>query len=248
MLCWVDAPELITLVAAHAGGGSRWDALEALDLRVKVCGSALRMLGQAVPVRDFDAAVSVHEPRVSFVSRVAPAWRGEFDAGTVRLRDAAGFVTEERRDAVFVRRAPWPKPRWDAIDAMAFSGYALWHYTTFPALLRRPDVTVTALGERAIAGETLHGLRLTCPPHIPAHSPQQELWVRADGTMRRLDYRARMIAPWARAANRCLHESTAFGITLPDARRVTPMLPGLRAAPGPLLVSVNVELTGVHER
>ena len=238
----------IEQVVAHAGGAERWDALQALELRVRVGGLGFRMFGQAAPVSDFDAVVSVHEPRVRFASRVVPAWRGEFDAGTVRLHDAAGTVTAERRGAVIVRRAPWPAPRWDAIDAMAFSGQALWHYTAFPALLQRGDVTVISAGERMIAGELLHGLRLHCPPAIPAHAPESTLWVRADGTMRRFDYRAQMIAPWAKAANRCLSDTTAFGITIPYVRRVTPLAPGLRAAPGPLLVAIDLELTGVRER
>lgn len=240
--------DVLARVGEHAGGAARWDALDALELRVRVGGLAFRMVGQAEPVSDFDAVVSVHEPRLSFASRAVPVWRGEFDAGTVRLRDAGGTVVEERPNAAFVRRAPWPKPRWDAVDAMAFSGHALWHYTTFPVLLRRADVTVTGLGERSIGGVPAHGLELRCPTGVPAHAPLQQLWIGEDGTMLRYDYTARMIAPWAKAANRCLADTTAFGVTIPRSRRVTPLLPGRRSAPGPLLVSIDLELTGVRER
>jgi hypothetical protein len=246
----MSTPDLAAVLEGaveHAGGAARWDALEALELRVRVGGLAFRMVGQDAPARDFDALVAVHEPRVRFRSRTVPAWRGEFDGGTVRLHDADGIVVAERAGAVRVRHRPWPR-RWDAIDAMAFSGFALWHYTTFPALLRRGDVALTGLGARRIDGEDLHGLELRCPPSVPAHSPAQQLWFAGDGTMRRLDYTARMIAPWARAANRCLAETTAAGITIPSVRRVTPLLPGLRAAPAPLLVSIDVELTGARER
>lgn len=244
----MSADEVVGRVVEHAGGAGRWDALEALELRVQVGGLAFRMVGQDEPVRDMDAVVGVHDPVLTFTSRTVPEWRGEFDHGTVRLRNAAGVVVAERANASFVRRAPWPKPRWDAIDSMAFSGHALWHYTTFPALLRRADVTVTSLGERTIDGVPAHGLELTCPPGVPAHAPVQQLWIGPDGTMLRYDYRARMIAPWARAANRCLADTTAHGITIPSRRRVTPLLPGRRSAPGPLLVSIEVELTGVRER
>ena len=239
---------LLDRVREHAGGASRWDALAELEVHVRVGGLAFRMFGQADPVSDFDAVVQVHEPRVRFSSRAVPHWRGEFDAGTVRMHDADGVATEGRREAVFVRRAPWPKPRWDAIDALAFSGFALWHYTTYPALLARDDVTVTGLGTQRIDGDLLQGLRLHCPPGVPAHSPDNDLWFSPEGTMRRLDYRARMIAPWADAANRATAEGTAHGITIPTSRRVTPLLPGRRAAPGPLLVSIDLEVTGVRER
>lgn len=243
----MNARAVLERVAEHAGGAARWEALDALELRVRVGGLAFRMVGQAAPVADFDAVVSVHEPRLAFASRVVPAWRGEFDAGTVRLRDAAGAVVEERPHASFVRRAPWPKPRWDAVDAMAFSGHALWHYVTFPALLRRPDVTVTGLGERTIDGIPAQGLELRCPPGVPAHAPVQQLWIGGDGTMLRYDYLARMIAPWAKAANRCLADTTGFGVTIPARRLVTPLLPGRRPAPGPLLVSIDLEVTGARE-
>lgn len=244
----MTAREIVARVVEHAGGAERWDALEALELRVRVGGLAFRMVGQGPAVSDLDAVVSVHEPRLSFASRVVPAWRGEFDAGTVRLRDAGGAVVAERENASFVRRAPWPKRPWDDIDGIAFSGHALWHYTTFPALLRRGDVRVASIGEHTIDGVRAHGLELTCPPGLPAHAPVQQLWIGEDGTMRRYDYLARMIAPWAKAANRCLADTTAFGVTIPRQRRVTPLLPGRRAAPGPLLVSIEVELTGVRER
>lgn len=242
------AAALLCDVREHAGGAARWDELAALEVRVRVGGLAFRMFGQAEPVSDFDAVVQVHEPRVRFRSRAVPQWHGEFDAGTVRLLDPDGAVVQERRGAVFVRRAPWPKPRWDAIDALAFSGFALWHYTTYPALLARDDVTVTGLGTQRIDGENLQGVRLHCPPGVPAHSPDNDLWFSPDGTMRRLDYRARMIAPWAKAANRATAEATAHGITIPVSRRVTPLVPGRRAAPGPLLVSIDLEVTGVRER
>lgn len=244
----VATARLLERAREHAGGAARWDALAALEVRVRVGGLAFRMFGQADPVSDFDAVVQVHEPRVSFRSRAVPQWRGEFDAGAVRVHDADGAVLQERRDAVFVRHAPWPKPRWDAIDALAFSGFALWHYTAFPAILAREDVRVTAIGERRIDGDVLEGLRLHCPPGVPAHAPDNDLWFAGDGALRRHDYRARMIAPWANAANRVIAEATAHGITLPTSRRVTPLLPGRRAAPGPLLVSIDLVVTGVRER
>jgi len=242
----MDSTTIIDAIVGHAGGRERWAALAALELRVRVGGLAFRMLGQSVPVADFDAVVSVHEQRVLFSSRTEPTWRGEFDSGTVRLHDAEGSVVTERPRAVFVRRAPFPK-HWDPIDAMAFSGYALWHYTMFPALLQRPDVWVQSVPARTIAGETLYGLRVQCPPALPAHSPTQTLWAAAGGAVRRLDDRALMIAPWARAANRCSHETTIAGVTIPDTRRVTPLLPFGVVAPGPLLVSIDLVITGARD-
>lgn len=235
-------------MSAHSGGVERWQALDALNLRVRVGGLAFRMVGQAGPVADFDARVHVHRELVHLRSRTDPRWHGTFDAGTVRLQDDDGQTVQERRDAVFTRRSPVPKRPWDAMDAMAFSGHALWGYAAFPALLRREDVTVTSLGRHVVGGEELHGVRLHTPPHLPAHAPAQNMWLREDGTMRRVDYHAGMIAPWARAANRCLDEATVSGVTIPTVRRVTPLLPGLRAAPGPLLVSIDIELLGTVDR
>lgn len=241
-------PELLERLVVHAGGADRWTSVEALDLRVRVGGLAFRMVGQSQPVADFDARVHVHRQHVYLRSRTDPAWRGTYDAGTVRLQDAEGRTVQERRDAVFTRQVPWPKRPWDAIDALAFSGHALWGYTAFPAYLRRADVTVTAVGRHTVDGARLHGVRVHLPPHLPAHAPAQTMWLDDDGAMRRVDYRARMIAPWAKAANRCLDETTLAGVTIPSVRRVTPLLPGRRAAPGPLLVSIEIELLGLVDR
>ena len=103
-----------------------------------------------------------------------------------------------------------------------------------------------ALGERDVDGERLHGLAVHYPPTVPAHSREQQWWFTADGALRRNDYRADMVSPLAHAANRVHHETTEFGITLPDERRVTPQLPGRRSAPFPLLVSIAFELEGVE--
>ncbi len=57
-----------------------------------------------------------------------------------------------------------------------------------------------------------------------------------------------MVSPLAKAANRCVHEATAFGVTLPDHRVVTPALPLRRAAPRPVLVDITIEVLSATER
>jgi hypothetical protein len=243
----VTAPELLDRVLAHAGGAARWRALEQIRVRVRISGIAFRAAGKAREAAEQDLVVSVREPRVEICSRSVPGWRARFEDGAALLLDTDGAVRERREDAIGVRRLPWPG-RWDDRDAAAFTGYASWHYLTFPVRLRDPGVQVEALGERTIEGELLHGLRVTFAPGTPAHSREQQLWFTADGALRRNDYLARMVAPWAHAANVVEREGSVDGVTLPDRRRVTPQLPGRRRAPGPLLVGIAFDLQAAEPR
>ncbi len=237
----MTADELLERVVAHAGGAERWASLQTLVVRTRASGLAFRTAGQQEPVADLEMRISVHEPRNELVSASKPGWRGVFEAGEARLTDADGRPTAARPGALTVRRLPWPG-RWDDLDVVTFCGYAGWHYMTFPVRLRSPGVEVEALGERAVDGERLHGLRVRFPPATPAHSPEQVFWFTREGALRRNDYLARMVSPFAHAANRVLHERTVDGLTLPDRRRVTPQLPARRSAPGPVLVALELEL------
>lgn len=239
---------LLEALVAHAGGARRWERLDALELRLRVGGLAFAMVGHARTVAELDALVAVHEQRTELVSRSRPGWRARCEGETTLLLDDAGRPVAARSSAVRARRVPWPARRWDDLQAATFSGYAIRHYATFPMLLRRPGVVVRELGEHVVDGERLLGLAVRFPPDVPAHSREQVLWLTPAGALRRNDYRAAMVGPLAHAANRCLHETTAFGITIPDRRRVTPQLPARRSAPGPVLVSIELELRGVRER
>lgn len=242
----METRELLDRVVAHAGGAERWAGIERIRAHVRIGGLAFQTAGKAKEAAHQHLTVWVHEPRVEIVSWSVPGWRAVFEHGAAAMVDAGGEELSRRHDAVEPRRLPWPG-RWDDLDAAAFTGYASWHYLTFPVRLRDPGVTVTALGERDVDGERLHGLAVHYPPTVPAHSREQQWWFTADGALRRNDYRADMVSPLAHAANRVHHETTEFGITLPDERRVTPQLPGRRSAPFPLLVSIAFELEGVDE-
>lgn len=243
-----DAQAIVDRAVHHAGGAERWDGLEALDVHLRLGGLAFRMAGALDRVADIDLVVFAHAPRVEISSRLQPGWRGVFDAGAAFMEDASGNRGAARSPAVRVQRAPWPRTGWDDLDIVAFCGYAAWNYLTFPVLLRRPDARLKALGRHRVGGEQLDGLQVRFPPGVPTHGLADVLWFTPGGALRRHDYRARMIAPWALAANVVLEEQTAFGITVPCRRRVTPQLPLRRAAPAPLLVSIDLEVTGARDR
>jgi hypothetical protein len=226
----VEAPELLERVVAHAGGAERWAALERIHARVRISGLAFRAAGKAREAAEQELVVSVREPRVEIRSLSAPGWEHVYTG-----------------DAVPARRRPWPG-RWSDAQAALFTGYASWHYLTFPVRLREPGVRAEALGEHVIEGERLHGLRVRFAPGTPAHAPEQRFWFTEDGALRRNDYLARMVGPFAHAANVCEREGTVDAITLPDRRRVTPQLPGRRRAPGPLLVGIAFDLLAAEPR
>jgi hypothetical protein len=226
----VTADEILDAALAHAGGAERWSRLETIRARVRIGGLAFRAAGRAREAAEQELVVSVREPRVEIRSVSVPGWEHVYTG-----------------EPVPARRRPWPG-RWSDAQAALFTGYASWHYLTFPVRLREPGVRAEALGERELGGERLHGLRVTFAPGTPAHSPEQQFWFTGDGALRRNDYLARMVGPFAHAANVSEHEGTVDGITLPDRRRVTPQLPGRRRAPGPLLVGIALDLLAAEPR
>ncbi len=244
----LTASDLVDRIVDHAGGAERWDSLGEFQLRVRAEGLAFRLMDQVDAVAEMEQVVQVHEPRAELTSLSAPGWRGRLDAGRASMLDAGGAALVEREPALVPRRAPWPEKGWDDLAALTFCAYACWNYVTFPVLLRRPDMRLESIGERRIAGESLHGLRLRFPDGVPTHSPVQVFWVTAGGALLRHDYTARMVSPFAKAANRCLSETTAFGVTLPDHRLVTPLLPRRRAARAPVLVDVTIEIVEARDR
>jgi hypothetical protein len=177
------------------------------------------------------AELEVHRPAVRLA---LPGGRGVavLDGLDVRVEGGAGQVVAERREArrffPYGRRLLW----WDDLDFGYFAAYALWNYTTLPALLLRDDVAWEAIGPDA--------LRATFPPHLPTHSRVQEFhFDPRTGLLRRHDYTAEVFGRWARAANVVLSHAQGE-VPFASERRVTPLRRDGSPAAGPLLVGIRM--------
>jgi hypothetical protein len=214
------------------GGEQRWRAASAVEATISAGGLAFRMKWR----RPLDHVRGHAKTARSFI-RLDPIDRrgrvGVLDGAEVRLEDAAGDMLRSRPDphARFPhgRRLLW----WDALDMTYFSGYALWNYLMFPALLLRDDIEWTEPRDGTLDARF--------PPHIPTHSERQSFHFDAEtGLLRQHDYTAEVFGNWARAAHVVLEHATSDGLTYPSRRRVTPRARDGSPRRGPVLVWIEV--------
>ena len=211
-------------IAAH-GGRERWERLQAIDVTADVGGPAFALKGRGLGRRRLHARVRAHEPHVTFHAFGARRSTGTFDRGAVALGDA-------RREADEARASARGRP-WDDLDELYFDGYALWQYATAPFAFAAPGFEV-----REGPGDGT--LRVRFPADVPSHSREQVFHFDAQGILRRLDYTAEVMGPWARAAHLCARHRTFAGVVVPTRRRVHPLLPRGAVARPLTLIAIDV--------
>lgn len=220
-------------VAAY-GGPEPWRRAGAVQATVSAGGFAFASKWQR-PFRRMKVRAEIREPR----TRMTPlewAGRSGFLDGPdrVRLEGLGGKLLEERENPRRLfpggRRMLW----WDRLDQVYFSGYALWNYLAFPALLLREDIAWT---------EPAPGtLEARFPPHLPTHSERQRFhFDRATGLLLQHDYTAEVFGGWAKAANVVLAHGDADGVPYPSRRRVTPRAADGRPRGFPVLVWIEID-------
>jgi hypothetical protein len=197
------------------------------EIRARVQAGGLlfpaKRRGRGVELPDVRAALG--EPRLDKHDWPAPGHVGRFTPDRVWIEDANGAVVAERDEPRKAIRRASKLLRWDDLDFLYFSGYALWNYLTTPWLLTRVELRERGGGR----------LDATFPPEIPTHSRRQSFWFSDDGLLLRHDYTAEVVFPGAASTHRCFDHARVSGVVMPTRRRVTP-----RYAPGPTLVSLAI--------
>lgn len=221
-----------SVVAAY-GGADYWRNAKAVEAVVSAGGFAFLSKFQPAFHR-MKVHARVAEPRV----RMRPSeWAGQtgiLEAQAVRLEDGGGGVVamrdEPRKLFPGGRRLVW----WDRLDQTYFSGYALWNYLTFPALLLRDDIHWKQVSPRT--------LEARFPAHLPTHSAVQQFHVDPrTSLLQQHDYTAEVFGSWAVAANVVLAHERWMGIPYPSRRRVTPRKPDGTPRSFPILVDITID-------
>jgi hypothetical protein len=221
---------LASRVVEAYGGERAWRAAAGVDIEA----SARGLLFTAKFRRGFSRGrveVEISSPRARFTPREWGGRSAVLDGHDVRIEDAAGNVLDSRADAR--RRFPWGRRLlwWDDLDLGYFAGYAFWNYLAFPALLLRSDIAWSEVGATM--------LEARFPPSLPTHSHVQRFHVDPEtGLLRRHDYTADVVGPFARAAHAILAHGTSDGLPFPSHRRVQPRIAG--RALGPTLVELRI--------
>ena len=217
-------------IDAH-GGRDAWRGRNGFEIRLQVGGVAWPMRMRRAPGQ-LHARVRTREVATELVDFPRAGWRGVFEPDRVWIESADGREVAARCDP----RAGFPglrrRFRWDDLDFLYFSGYALWNYLAFPFMLEAPEVRVEEHAGRV--------LEVRFPDRFPTHSPDQRFHFDERFRLARHDYTALVFGRWARGAHLSSEHREFDGLLVPTKRRVHPRLPGGRVAPAPVIVSLDV--------
>jgi len=227
------------------GGWSLWSRLEAVTVN-------LRSLRGLLPWwkghgRTFRLAHSL----TTFPKAVRTEWRDDatqpsrliFDRGDIRLVDPAGRVLTDSPDHRRTFEGRRKRRRWDDLDAHYFFGYAFASYCAVPFVL--PGLTFVAAASARRRGKPLEGVVVEYPADAQVHCRRQSYLFDAEGLLRRNDYVADIVGPWAVGAHFWDDYTTVEGLPLPARRTVFRRLAN-RAVPFPTVLAATFHGFGVR--
>ena len=223
--------QLTRAVIAAYGGESLWRGAKTVNATISSGGLAfLAKFHQGA--RRLRVEVDPMRPRTKLYLGLE-GLVGLLEGGNVRIENSSGQELAARADARRLfpggRRWLW----WDKLDQLYFTGYALWNYLAFPALLLRDDIVWTAVSSSV--------LEAIFPPGLPTHSGSQRFHFEpSTGLLRQHDYTAEVFGNWAKAAHVILEHRTWNGIPFAARRRVTLRRPDGAPLPWPVLVWIEV--------
>jgi hypothetical protein len=218
-------------IAAY-GGADLWRRAVAIEALLSARGLVFRLKWQK-PFQRAKARFEIAGPRTRIQPIDSEGNIGVLDGHDVAIESKDGAVLENRPAA----RRYFPNGRrllwWDRLDQTYFACYALWNYSTLPALLLRDDIVWT---------EECDGvLQARFPAHLPTHSERQRFrFDCATGLLIQHDYVAEVLGSWAKASMTVLEHRRWNGIPYVSLRRGTPAGPRGQARKRPVMVEIEV--------
>lgn len=234
-------PSLLDEVIDAHGGRRRWRKVNAVRAQVEGGGMLLRLKGKARQFRRIGIEARTDRQQLTITPYPEAGERGVFDAGRVRIESEEGEILSQRDDgrgAFFGAAGVVRQLRWTDLDALYFTGYALWNYFNAPFCFEWPGVdAVEGEAVESEEGETWRCLEVTYPADFHTHCTQQAYYFDTAGILRRHDYHPEVVATFAHACNMSGEPRKAGGITFETERRIVPKGPA-----GPLPRPTIVEL------
>jgi hypothetical protein len=227
------------VIDAH-GGEAVWNSIDALDAVISASG--FLFTAKRRPVLDHvRMRACVREPRFTFLDFPREGFTGELMGNEeVSIMDPEGKVVARRENPRASFRRISRQFVWDDLDFIYFGGYATWNYLTAPFLFLRKGFEFEMLEPLKGEHASWSRLKVKFPQDIPTHSETQVFFFDEHRLLRRIDYTARVVGPWAHAAQLCDDYHDFGGIMAPVRRRVYPLIIGTRPLPWPTLVRLDI--------
>lgn len=232
---WTEpARALVSRAIDRHGGWTFWSRLESVTVRL------VSLRGLLPAVKGWGRTFTLPSSLTTYPHRGRTEWgdggrAGVFDGGDVRvLEPASGQVLADgpahRKTFAGLRKLR----RWRTADAYYFFGYAFATYCAVPFTL--PALRFLGL----VSARGLEGVRVEWPAGSDVHSRQQSFYFDGTGLVRRNDYVADVVGPFARGAHLWDDHRTVDGLLIPARRTVYPRL-GTTIVPFPTVLEAVLD-------
>jgi hypothetical protein len=223
---------------AH-GGLARWRQLKTVSARLLVGGVMWGLKGKDGILNDVHVAVDLRKEWASHWPFIKPNQHTSFQPDRIAIETRDGQVVQERfnpRESFKEHTLDTP---WDELQLAYFAGYAMWTYLNTPFLFALPGVETEEIQLWQENGEVWRRLKVTFPSSIATHSAVQTFYFDQTGLLKRHDYEVDISG-----GTPALHYVSEFkefsGVMVPTKRRVFGRQPDGKAAPDPLVVSIDL--------
>ncbi|MCG8493642.1 MAG: hypothetical protein MI743_18635 [Sneathiellales bacterium] len=232
--------QLLNFTMDAHGGLDRWNEISEIALHASIKGALFNLRGQSGLLDDVKVRIDSKRPATEYSPFTENQRTGVFEPDHVAIH-SNGTVIEER----FAPRQSFigrPKMQtWDSLDALYFSGYAIWHYLTAPFLFSFPGISVLEKGNWEEGGEIWKKLVVKFPENIPTHCEEQTYYIDEAGLIRRMDYHVEIVDSSIGVAHYCYDYITVGGIMLPSRRAAYPRLEDGKHDPNIVFVGLDFE-------
>jgi len=229
---------------AH-GGLHRWQKVKAIKTVFRAGGWLFRLKGGGRALSKTEIKIFPDQSYAKLTPYPSQGFQGGLYREKVWIENIRGETVAERIDPASYFKKFRRKFRWDKLDTLYFSAYAMWNYLTLPFLLANPELTGKELEPCMVDGERWHRLKVEFPSHIPTHCPEQILFFDDKGFLRRHDYTALAVGKWAKACHYSWNHREFDGLVFPTTRRVWPRFKN-KPFKGFVLVALDIEKVEVE--
>ena len=223
---------------AH-GGLVRWRQLKTVSARLLVGGVLWGLKGKDGILNDVHVTADLRKEWASHWPFIKPNQHTSFQADRIAIETRDGQVVQERfnpRESFEGHTLDTP---WDDLQLAYFAGYAMWTYLNTPFLFALPGLETEEIQPWQENGEVWRRMNVTFPSSIATHSAVQTFYFDQTGLLKRNDYDVD-ISGGTPSAHYVSEFKEFSGIVVPTKRRVFGRQPDGKAAPDPLVVSIDL--------
>ena len=233
--------QLLDLAISAHGGAERWRQLSKVSAHVRGGGALWTVKGQEAAVAgDRTVSAQLHRQSLSFSPFKLSGQSASFTPDRVAILRADGSIVDERTNPRSSFAGHQRDTPWDDLQAVYFSGYALWNYLTEPFLFADAGFATYEIEPWREEEATWRRLRVEFPSDIATHCREQTFYFDKRGLLKRHDYSVE-ISGNTPAAQYVYNHKEFSGIIVPTKRQVFPRLPDGKPMRERLVISIDLD-------